>query len=78
MEAAKLRQAAAVIAAVGREISSEVGQDMRIRFDNRASGLFDHLRGELSASFDGTKDRLEILFKLLFRFFQGVSCRVGI
>jgi len=32
MEAAKLRQAAAVIAAVGREISREVGQGMRIRF----------------------------------------------
>jgi hypothetical protein len=31
-EAAKLRQAAAVIAAVGREISREVGQGMRIRF----------------------------------------------
>jgi len=32
LEAAKLRQAAAVIAQVGREISSEVGQGMRIRF----------------------------------------------
>ena len=32
IEAAKLRQAAAVIAAVGREISHEVGQGMRIRF----------------------------------------------
>jgi hypothetical protein len=32
MEAASLRQAAAVIAAVGREISREVGQGMRIRF----------------------------------------------
>lgn len=32
MEAAKLRQAAAVIAQVGREISREVGQGMRIRF----------------------------------------------
>jgi len=32
LEAAKLRQAAAVIAAVGREISREVGQGMRIRF----------------------------------------------
>ena len=32
MEAAKLRQAAAVIAAVGREISREVGQGMRMRF----------------------------------------------
>jgi hypothetical protein len=31
-EAAKLRQAASVIAAVGREISREVGQGMRIRF----------------------------------------------
>ena len=31
-EAAKLRQAAAVITAVGREISREVGQGMRIRF----------------------------------------------
>ena len=31
-EAAKLRQAAAVVAAVGREISREVGQGMRIRF----------------------------------------------
>lgn len=31
-EAAALRQAAAVIAAVGREISREVGQGMRIRF----------------------------------------------
>ena len=31
-EAAKLRQAAAVIAQVGREISREVGQGMRIRF----------------------------------------------
>jgi hypothetical protein len=31
-EAAKLRQAATVIAAVGREISREVGQGMRIRF----------------------------------------------
>jgi hypothetical protein len=31
-EAAKLRQTAAVIAAVGREISREVGQGMRIRF----------------------------------------------
>ena len=31
-EAAKLRQAAAVIAAVGREISKEVGQGMRVRF----------------------------------------------
>lgn len=31
-EAAKLRQAGAVIAAVGREISREVGQGMRIRF----------------------------------------------
>ena len=31
-EAAQLRQAAAVIAAVGREISREVGQGMRIRF----------------------------------------------
>ncbi len=31
-EAAKLRQAAAVISAVGREISREVGQGMRIRF----------------------------------------------
>jgi hypothetical protein len=31
-EAAKLRQAAAVIAAVGKEISREVGQGMRIRF----------------------------------------------
>jgi hypothetical protein len=32
LEAAQLRQAAAVIAAVGREISREVGQGMRIRF----------------------------------------------
>ncbi|HSS21220.1 MAG TPA: hypothetical protein VLL54_14195 [Pyrinomonadaceae bacterium] len=32
LEAAKLRQAAAVISAVGREISREVGQGMRIRF----------------------------------------------
>ena len=32
-EAAKLQQAAAVIAAVGREISREVGQGMRIRSD---------------------------------------------
>jgi len=32
LEAAKFRQAAAVIAAVGREISREVGQGMRIRF----------------------------------------------
>ena len=32
VEAAKLRQAAAVIAAVGREISREVGQGMRICF----------------------------------------------
>jgi hypothetical protein len=32
LEAAKLRQAAAVIAAVGREISREVGQGMCIRF----------------------------------------------
>jgi hypothetical protein len=32
LEAAKMRQAAAVIAAVGREISREVGQGMRIRF----------------------------------------------
>jgi hypothetical protein len=32
IETAKLRQAAAVIAAVGREISREVGQGMRIRF----------------------------------------------
>jgi hypothetical protein len=32
MEAAKLRQAAAVITQVGREISREVGQGMRIRF----------------------------------------------
>lgn len=32
LEAAKLRQAAAVVAAVGREISREVGQGMRIRF----------------------------------------------
>jgi hypothetical protein len=32
LEAATLRQAAAVIAAVGREISREVGQGMRIRF----------------------------------------------
>ena len=32
LEAAKLRQAAAVIATVGREISREVGQGMRIRF----------------------------------------------
>ena len=32
LEAANLRQAAAVIAAVGREISREVGQGMRIRF----------------------------------------------
>jgi len=32
MEAAKLRQAASVIALVGREISREVGQGMRIRF----------------------------------------------
>ena len=31
-EAAKLRQAASVIALVGREISREVGQGMRIRF----------------------------------------------
>ena len=31
-EAAQLRQVAAVIAAVGREISREVGQGMRIRF----------------------------------------------
>ena len=31
MEAASLRQAAAVIAAVGREISREVGQGMRMR-----------------------------------------------
>jgi len=31
-EAAKLRQAAAVITQVGREISREVGQGMRIRF----------------------------------------------
>jgi hypothetical protein len=31
-EAAKLRQAASVIAQVGREISREVGQGMRIRF----------------------------------------------
>lgn len=31
-EAAKLRQAATVIAGVGREISREVGQGMRIRF----------------------------------------------
>jgi hypothetical protein len=31
-EAAKMRQAAAVIAAVGREISREVGQGMRMRF----------------------------------------------
>jgi len=31
-QAASLRQAAAVIAAVGREISREVGQGMRIRF----------------------------------------------
>lgn len=32
MDAAKLRQAAAVISQVGREISREVGQGMRIRF----------------------------------------------
>ncbi len=32
LEAAKLRQAASVIALVGREISREVGQGMRIRF----------------------------------------------
>ena len=32
LDAAKLRQAAAVIAAVGREISREVGQGMRMRF----------------------------------------------
>jgi len=32
LDAAKLRQAAAVIAQVGREISREVGQGMRIRF----------------------------------------------
>ncbi len=32
LEAAKLRQAAAVIAQLGREISREVGQGMRIRF----------------------------------------------
>lgn len=32
MEAAKVRQAATVIALVGREISREVGQGMRIRF----------------------------------------------
>jgi hypothetical protein len=32
LQAASLRQAAAVIAAVGREISREVGQGMRIRF----------------------------------------------
>ncbi len=32
LAAAKLRQAATVIAAVGREISREVGQGMRIRF----------------------------------------------
>ena len=32
LDAAKLRQAAAVIAQVGREISREVGQEMRIRF----------------------------------------------
>ena len=32
LDAARLRQAAAVIAAVGREISREVGQGMRIRF----------------------------------------------
>ena len=32
LEAAQLRQAAAVISAVGREISREVGQGMRIRF----------------------------------------------
>jgi hypothetical protein len=32
MDAAKLRQAAAVITQVGREISREVGQGMRIRF----------------------------------------------
>ena len=32
LEAAKLRQAAAVIAQVGREISREFGQGMRIRF----------------------------------------------
>jgi hypothetical protein len=32
LEAAKLRQAAAVVAQVGREISREVGQGMRIRF----------------------------------------------
>lgn len=31
-QSASLRQAAAVIAAVGREISREVGQGMRIRF----------------------------------------------
>jgi hypothetical protein len=31
-EAAKLRQAASVISQVGREISREVGQGMRIRF----------------------------------------------
>jgi hypothetical protein len=33
LEAAKLRQAAAVIAQVGREISREVGQGMRFDFD---------------------------------------------
>jgi hypothetical protein len=32
LEAAKLRQAAAVITQLGREISREVGQGMRIRF----------------------------------------------
>ena len=32
LETAKLRQAAAVIAAVGREISREVGQGLRMRF----------------------------------------------
>ena len=32
IQAASLRQAAAVIAAAGREISREVGQGMRIRF----------------------------------------------
>jgi hypothetical protein len=32
MDAARLRQAAAVITQVGREISREVGQGMRIRF----------------------------------------------
>jgi hypothetical protein len=32
LEAAKLRQAASVISAVGREISREVGQGMRLRF----------------------------------------------